>query len=380
MQYAQLGKTNLKVSIMGIGGVPLNEMDFEATKEIIDFGSEFGINLIDIFMASSEVRSNIGKSIMGKREKFIIQGHIGTIIEADKTVRTRNLQETQESFENLLKELQTDYIDIGMLFFVDSPEDFHDVFETEIIEYAQQLKATGKIKALGMGSHNPKTALKAVKTGLLDVLMFSINPGYDLEKHDVDIYTLLSPEKDEKKEWSIDPERQKLYITCEEMGVGINVMKTLGAGTLLSAESSPFAKALSPTQCINYALNRPGVASVILGFKNTEEIKEALKYLNATEEEKSYSHIFTGQDGIIANGRCMYCNHCQPCPSMIDIAAVMKLLDMAKLQKVLSPTVVDHYGALAKNADDCVLCGDCEKNCPFGVSVCEKMTEAQAIF
>ncbi|MEG1336841.1 MAG: aldo/keto reductase, partial [Clostridiales bacterium] len=210
MQYAQLGKTNLKVSIMGIGGVPLNEMDFEATKEIIDFGSEFGINLIDIFMASSKVRSNIGKSIMGKREKFIIQGHIGTIIEADKTVRTRNLQETQESFENLLKELQTDYIDIGMLFFVDSPEDFHDVFETEIIEYAQKLKATGKIKALGMGSHNPKTALKAVKTGLLDVLMFSINPAYDMQPATDNIDDLFNLSNYEQPLYNIDADRDAL--------------------------------------------------------------------------------------------------------------------------------------------------------------------------
>jgi predicted aldo/keto reductase-like oxidoreductase len=74
----------------------------------------------------------------------------------------------------------------------------------------------------------------------------------------------------------------------------------------------------------------------------------------------------------------MYCNHCLPCPQGIDVAAVTKYLDMAKISD--SEIVRSHYGALAAHGSDCVECGSCEGNCPFNIKIIENMKEAMRIF
>ena len=380
MLYRSLGKSSIEVSCLGIGGVPMNGMEPQGIIDLIKLGHEHGINLLDIYMAEAWIRDSIGKALKGCRADFVIQGHIGTKSENGKTVRTRDLKETAASFEDLCSRLDTDYIDIGMLYFVDSPEDYDSVFNSPIIEYAQSLKAQGTIKLIGMGSHNPVTALKAVETGLVDVLMFSINPAYDLARADVDIFTLKAHGGFNSEGLKIDPARQRLYAACEQRGVAITVMKSLGAGTLLAAAASPFGRELTVAQCIEYGLDRPAVASVILGCKNIPELETALTYFTTSPEARSYSHIFEGCESIVANGRCMYCNHCQPCPEGIDIAAVTKYLDIAVTSGSVSATVRDHYDALHKNAKDCSYCGSCEERCPFEVAIRENMERASATF
>ncbi|HIZ76970.1 MAG TPA: aldo/keto reductase [Firmicutes bacterium] len=380
MIYRTLGKQGLKVSCLGLGGVPMNHMAPEKIISLIRECHDYGINLIDIYMAQTWLRDSIGAAIAGKREEYILQGHIGTMEEDGNTVRTRNLSETKASFDALRRSLKSDYIDVGMLYFIDSDEDYRNVFESEIIEYAQKLKDDGIIRSIGMGSHNPATALRAVRTGLIDVLMFSINPAYDMASPDADIDTLKDHEGFSDSGMKIDPARQKLYAFCEQNGTSITVMKSLGAGTLLSATASPFGKALTVPQCIQYGLDRPAVASVILGLRNSEEVKGALSYFDTSAEERDYSYIFHDHERIVANGRCMYCNHCQPCPEGIDIASVTKYLDIALVAGEVTATIRDHYNALKKNADDCIACRSCEERCPFSVSISENMSKAQEVF
>ena len=107
---------------------------------------------------------------------------------------------------------------------------------------------------------------------------------------------------------------------------------------------------------------------------------EAVKYYDVTDEERSYAHIFSGGNTIHMTGRCMYCNHCQPCPAHIDIAAVTKFLDLATQQDTVPETVAQHYWALSATADDCLMCGRCEPNCPFGVKIRENMKKARMVF
>lgn len=380
MIYRNLGKNNIQVSCLGIGGVPMNQMTPQEIISLIRECHNNGINLIDIYMAQTWLRDSIGAAISGKREEFILQGHIGTMEENGNTVRTRNLAETKASFDSLRKSLKSDYIDVGMLYFIDREEDYCNVFESDIIEYVQKLKSDGIVKMIGMGSHNPATALKAVKTGCIDVLMFSMNPAYDMARSDADIDSLKGHEGFDHGGMKIDSARQQLYAFCEHHGISITVMKSLGAGTLLSAAASPFGKSLTVPQCIQYCLDRPAVSSVILGLRNEAEIKTALSYFDTSPEERDYSYIFHGQGQIIADGHCMYCNHCQPCPEGIDIASVTKYLDIALLAGEVTSTVRDHYSALEKNADDCVACCDCETRCPFSVSISENMLKAQKVF
>lgn len=380
MKYRTLGKTNLVVSEIGLGGEWFNGLTPEESKKIIDTADENGINYIDIFMPQAPTRDNIGAALEGRRERFIIQGHLCTVYEDEQYMRTRDIEKTKASFKDLLARLRTDYIDVGMIHYVDSEDDFKTVFEGPIYEYALELKEKGVIRHIGMSSHNPHIALKAVEKGYIDVLMFSINPAYDMEASDTDIYDLMEFKGMAKGHLVADEARQKLYSLCESSGVAITVMKPLGAGTLLDAKSSPFGVAMTVPQCIQYALDRNGVKVVIVGCHTVQEVLEAVKYYDLSNEERSYSHIFASGNSIHMTGRCMYCNHCQPCPAHIDIAAVTKFLDLALQQESVPETVMEHYKSLPAKADDCLMCGKCESNCPFGVNIRENMKKARSVF
>ncbi len=380
MRYKKLGRTGIEVSEIGIGGEWFNGKTADQAKSIIDKAEEVGMNLIDVFMPQAPTRDIIGNALKGRRDKFVIQGHLCTVFEDEQYGRTRDIKKTKASFDDLLKRLNTDYIEIGMIHYVDSEEDYKSVFETEIIEYAKELKEKGVIGHIGLSSHNPKIALKAVETGIIDVLMFSINPAYDMEHPDTDVMELIDYKGFDESGWAVDEERQKLYNACENVGVAITVMKALGAGSLLDEKSSPFGVAMTVPQCIEYCLDRSGVKVVIIGCDNPEQVKEAVSYYNVSQSERSYSHIFASGKDIVMTGRCMYCNHCQPCPSQIDIAAVTKYLDLALQQNTAPGSVRNHYSSLKNNANDCIMCGKCEPNCPFGVKIRENMRKAKEVF
>lgn len=380
MIYRPLGSTGLMSGIIGLGGEWLNDKTEQEVFNIIDFALENGINYLDVFMPQPQTRTHIGNALKGRREKMIIQGHLCTVFTNGQYERTRDIDKIKASFEDLLLRLQTDYIDIGMIHYVDDMEDFDRVFNSEIIEYVKNLKATNTIHHIGISSHNPIVAKKAMETGLIDVLMFSINAAYDLEKADTDILQLIEFKDLDESNWTIDSARQELYALCERKQIAITVMKPLAAGSLLSDKTSPFGKAMTVTQCCHYALTRPGVASVLVGCNNIKEIEIALKYLSATDEDKDFIPILRLADKIEISGKCMYCNHCLPCPSNIDIAAVTKFLDLAVMQNNVPETVSQHYHALTSNASDCIMCGACEPNCPFGVKIRENMSKAIEVF
>lgn len=380
MNYRILGRTGLKASEIGLGGEWLNGLSQAETTAVIDTAMEAGINYIDIFMPQAPTRDNIGDALKGRRDKFLIQGHLCTVYEDGQYTRTRDIEKTKRSFQDLLDRLGTDYIDVGMIHYVDNEDDFRTVFEGPILDYAKELKAKGIIRHIGMSSHNPIIALKAVESGVIDVLMFSINPAYDMERAETDIYDLMEFKGMEKKELVVDEARQILYSACEAAGVAITVMKPLGAGTLLKAETSPFGVAMTVPQCIQYCLDRNGVKVVIVGCHSPQEVLEAVKHQQLDEKEKSYAHIFAAGTAISMTGKCMYCNHCQPCPAHLDIAAITKFLDLAAQQETVPDTVMEHYWSLSATAEDCLICGRCEPNCPFGVNIRENMKKAREMF
>ena len=380
MQYRILGRTGLRVSEIGLGGEWFNGLTQEESSAILDTAEENGVNYIDIFMPQAPTRQHLGNALRGRREKFIIQGHLCTVYEDGQYNRTRDMEKTRRSFEDLLNRLQTDYIDVGMIHYVDNQEDLDGVLGGPVLEYARELKAKGIIRHIGMSSHNPQVALKAVESGWIDVLMFSINPAYDMEAPDTDIEALMEFKGMERGSLVADEARQKLYSACENQGVAITVMKALGAGTLLKAESSPFGVVMTVPQCIQYCLDRSGVKVVLVGCSTPQELLEALRHQQLSPQERSYAHIFSSGISVSMTGRCMYCNHCQPCPAHLDIAAVTKFLDLAKQQRTVPDTVREHYWSLPATAEDCLMCGRCEPNCPFGVDIRANMRQAREIF
>lgn len=382
MIYKKLGKSGLNASIVGLGCEHLEGKEFEIVDQVVKAALECKINIFDVFMSEPNVRTNIGKAIEGNRDKVILQGHIGSTFVDGQYHRSRDIGQVKLFFEDFMTRLRTDYVDIGMIHFVDTDEDYDSVFSTDIIKYAIELKNQGKIKAIGLSSHTPSVALKAIKTGLIDVLMFSINPAFDLLPEDIKLDDLFIKDTYENKSlFGIDPIRAELYSTCEQMDVGITVMKSLSAGLLLNADLSPFGQAMSVHQCMHYALTRPGVSSVLVGCRSQEEVFEAASYINKSSEERDYTTILAQTTKYSNMGQCMYCNHCLPCPSKIDIASVTKYLDLAIISGENIPaSVIEHYRAMATNADDCIECGNCEPNCPFNVEIIENMRKAKEIF
>ena len=335
---------------------------------------------MDIYSSNPDLRSNIGKALTGRREQFIIQGHLCTTWEDGQYLRTRDIEKTIASFNNQLTQLNTDYLDIGMIHYIDAEQDFQEVFNGPVIQLALQLKEEGRIRHLGVSSHNPVIARKIVETGLVDVLLFSINPCYDMQPPSEDIEDLWADENYAHALHNIDPERERLYELCEQKGVGIDVMKVYGGGDLLSEINSPFGKAMTSVQCIEYALTRPGVAAVMIGCKNKDEIQAAVNWCNATKEEKDYASVMAGMEKFSWQGHCMYCGHCAPCSVGIDIASVNKYYNLTVAQNEIPETVREHYKVLPHHASECIACGQCETNCPFGVAIIEQMQKAEERF
>ena len=137
-----------------------------------------------------------------------------------------------------------------MIHYVDAMSDWETVVENGILDYALALKAAGTVKSVGLSSHNPEVALAAVNTGKIDVLMFSVNPCYDLQPAGEDVEELWADKNYEKPLVNMDPQRQALYETCQRLGVGITVMKAFGGGDLLKTDMSPAGVSLTAVQCL----------------------------------------------------------------------------------------------------------------------------------
>jgi len=380
MQYRTLGRTGIRVSAVALGCEGFAHRTAEQTKADLDFAIGRGVNFIDIYSPDPDLRTRIGAALEGRRAQFVIQGHLCTVWENGQYLRTRDLSKSVDSFERQLEQLRTNYLDVGMIHYVDAEEDLRTVFDGPLIRFAERLRAEGRIRAIGLSSHNPVVARKAVETGLVDVLMFSINPAYDLQPPSEDVDTLWADESYTRTLHNIDPERERLYELCARTGVGIDVMKVYGGGDLLREADSPFGRALTPVQCLEYALTRPAVAAVMVGCRSRAEIEAALAWCSAGAEARDYTAALTGLGRFSWQGRCMYCGHCAPCSAGIDIAAVNKFHNLAAAQGEIPETVREHYRALAHHASECIGCAMCESRCPFGVEIVAAMRRAAERF
>ena len=380
MEYRTLGRTGIEVSAIALGCEGLLHKTKDEVRSFMDYAIDRGINFMDLYSPNPDLRINIGLALKGRREKFVLQGHLSTVWENDQYLRTRDIAKIVPAFDKQLTELDTDYIDVGMIHYVDAEEDFHKIFDGELIKIALRLKEEGRIRHLGLSSHNPIVARMAVESGLIDVLMFSINPAYDLQPPSENVDDLFDDATFAHAHHNIDPERERLYELCAREGVAIDVMKVYGGGDLLSEQNSPFGRAMSPSQAIEYALTRPAVAAVMIGAHNTGEIEDALKWVSATEEERDYTGIMQGLDRFSWAGHCMYCGHCAPCSAKIDIAAVNKFYNLTEAQGIIPETVREHYKALKHHASECMECGACERRCPFGVKIIDGMHRAAERF
>lgn len=380
MKYRDLGDTGIKVSEIAFGAEFLVERPYDDTEDLIKACEANGINFVDCWMSEPDVRSHLGKAIKGNRENWVIQGHIGSTWQNNQYVRTREMDKVIPAFEDFMERFQIDTLDFGMIHYVDQLDDYNKIMNGPFIEYVRKLKKEGTIEHIGLSTHNPDIGLLAAQNPEIELLMFSINPAYDMFGSMGDIEEYRKEDAYNDSMFGLNPQRAELYETCANNGTALTVMKGFAGGNLLDSETSPFGVALTPVQCIHYCLEQKGVSSIFVGVKTVDELKESLKYCDATESEKEYAETLKNAPKHSFEGQCTYCGHCAPCASEIDIAMVNKLFDLAKNRDEVPASVKEHYNNLKYNATDCIACGDCEPRCPFNVHIVDVMLDAQDLF
>lgn len=356
MEYRKLPHGDEQISILGMGtsviGESGNEEEMLAT---FNMALDSGINYIDLASGYGASFAPLGKALQGRRDQVYLQIHFGASYESGQYGWTTDLKKIKEQIAWQLEQLQTDYIDFGFLHCLDEEADLKAVQENGVLDYILSLKEQGVVRHIGLSTHNPKLAHKGLDLGILDVIMFSINPAYDYQQGDYAI--------------GKQDERMVLYRRCEKEGVAISVMKPFSGGSLLDERKSPFQQKLSRIQCLQYALDKPAVITVLPGIRNREELQDLLRYFEASEAEKDYS-VLASFPNIEHDASCVYCRHCHPCPAGLDIAMINKFYDLTKLGDEMAR---EHYKNLEKHASDCVKCGHCNSRCPFHTLPMERM-------
>ena len=362
MEYRIHPKTGDKISVVGIGTGPIFDTTEQEAAAALTYAYEHGVNYLDFATAGAGTFPYVGAALGSVRRELFYQIHFGANYESGEYGWTTNLDTIKRQVDWQLKELRTDYIDFGMIHCLDEERDWKAYQKNGVLDYLLEMKQSGVVRHIGLSSHTPELIQKILDTGLVEQLMFSINPAYDYQHGEFAIGSAS--------------ERMKLYQRCEAEGTGISVMKPYSAGQLLSAQTSPFGRALTKVQCLQYALDKPGVLTVLPGIRNLEDMKEALAWLDASPEERDYSVLgtFTPKD---VTGTCVYCNHCAPCPAGLNIGLINKYYDLAKIGDAMA---ADHYGKLTKHASGCVSCGHCDRRCPFHVAQSDRMKEIAEYF
>ena len=361
MLYRKLSHGGEEISVLGLGTSSLHEAGKDAVK-VVEAALEAGVNYIDLAAAERASIEAVASALWGRRRDAMVQMHFGALYDGKAYGWTRDLDAIRRTFQWETETLGLEYADFGFLHCVDDPEDADAVISGGLLDYLRGLKAEGRVRHIGFSSHDPAIARRLLACGEIDLFMFSINPAYDYQKGE---YGIGEVEK-----------RASLYRDCQRHGVGISVMKPFAGGQLLNAGISPFGQALTPYQCLQYALDRPAVLTVLPGVRGMDDLKDALGFLSASEEERDYA-VISQFAPAGAQGRCVYCNHCMPCPTSLNIGLINKYYDLACTGDKLAE---QHYADLHLHAGDCLHCGHCERRCPFHVKQMERMDEIAAHF
>jgi hypothetical protein len=381
MKYRKLGNTGIKVSEIGVGNTYLPNLPREVVVSIIHEAIKEGVNYFDIAANFHELNENLGFAFKGLTEELIITGHLGSgEDETGQYTIVRNLKECRKNFEEFLKLLKIEKVSILFVHNI-SEKEIEEIFgDGGLVDLAVTLKNEGFTDYIGLSTHDLNTGFKAIESRKIDVLMLPIN----LASH-------------------TRPGKSDFHKACVENDVGIVAMKPFAGGKLMqqnltiynltannySGISPPTLKRMaqrkqpvSPIQCLNYILSQPGVATTVPGVKNVQELKENLHYLTATDEEKDYSSLLLDFQEYLSN-QCVYCNHCLPCPSEIDVGHMNRLIDLA-LNEINN---INKRGGNNEMIEEiqtisavCTTCGTCSERCPFNVDVVVKINNFKQLY
>jgi uncharacterized protein len=163
MQTARLGKTDLIVSEIGFGGIPIVPVGKDEAISVVRHCFEIGINFFDTAHMYHDSEEKIGAALMPVRDDVIL---------ATKTTE-RSAAAATAQIERSLQRLQTDRIDLYQLHNVSNEDALEKVLAPDgAYAAAQKACREGKVRCIGISSHNMAVAAKALKTGLFQTLQF----------------------------------------------------------------------------------------------------------------------------------------------------------------------------------------------------------------
>jgi len=380
MNYRTLGRTDLLVGEIGLGTEYVVREEQSMVDDVTAMAIDNGMNYFDFFWPQRDFRTKMGIALQGKRDRIILAGHLGVMEKDGQYSRTRDVDSCEENFNDFLKCFHTDHVDIMMLHNVDEMADLEEVLYGKFMELAVRLKKAGKARYFGFSSHEASVAQRAVESGLVEVIMFSMNPAFDVLGH-------IAPDSIEQEAQkrmhdftktngqSVLAQRKDFYAACEKENIGLVAMKPFAGGWLLSTRKLKTPP--TSAQCLQFLLDQKFVSTVVPGTRNTKELADVLHYFDASAEERDFSKIITMNEWNLS-GSCMYCNHCLPCPVQINIGETIRLLDQTI--HGMTALITCAYQKLEVKADSCISCGACARRCPFGINPMQRIYEAKELF
>jgi len=345
MPRRTLGRTGLEVGVIGLGTEYLK--DRESTVSTVREALDRGVNYFDVLMPMPEYRDNMGAAFRGRRDEAVLTCHLGGTVKDGQWSLSREPAECRRYVDDWLRRLGTDHADILIITCVDKKED-HDRFMAPggVMDLAQHLKHQGKTRFIGMSGHEAGVALDAVRSGLYDVLVQGCN-----------------------LRWPVG----EVGTACAEAGVGLVAMKPYAGGELFHPPYNRFA---TPVMALSYVLDQPGVCVTIPGAADVGQLRAALRYVDACEEERDWHPVIDSFPRLI-RGTCVYCNHCLPCPVEIPIGDVLRAYRTLTLGMAYGE---DLARWMADKPGLCTGCGECMDRCPFGVDIAGDMVKATEAF
>ncbi len=351
MEYRTLGRTGLEVSAMGLGTEYLHGPARETVAAVVAEAVAHGVNYFDVLFSYADYLDSLGAALRGRREEVFLAVHLGCAETEGQYRRSRDPEECRRNFHDALRRLGTDYADVIVVQNCDEQEDYEAIMaEGGLCELAEQLRAEGKGRFLGLSSHVASVPTQAGRSGHFDVLMVPVHPR------------------------EAGPEWREFFQFCTQENLGLVAMKPFAGGGMFQAREGQ--SAATPVQCLSYTLAQPGVSTTVPGMAGVEELRAGLRYFDASPEERDFRALLAATGTA---GACTYCNHCTPCTQGIMIGQTIRLLDQAA--RGLTDDLRAAYRVLpGAPASACLVCGACRARCPFGVDTPARIAQAAEAF
>ena len=325
MEYRELGKTGMRISRLGFGGIPIQRIDAEGTKSLIRKLMEAGVNYIDTARGYTVSEEYLGYALEGVRDRFILatkgRGLTREAMEADVATSLRNLR--------------TDYIDLYQ-FHNPSMENLEKITAPGgALEALRAAKAAGTVRHIGLTAHSAEVFEKALTLDWVETVMFPYN--------------------------IVENQGAALMEKCMEKGIGFICMKPLAGGAIDDA-----------TLALRYIVQNPAVTVVIPGMAEPKELEQNLAAVSNTAplSDAELAKIQALRDSL-GTQFCRRCNYCAPCTVGIQIPQLF-VLEGYLTRYGLADWAKGRYPTEGK-ASDCVECGACESRCPYHLPIRDMM-------